>query len=93
MTPAMLLWAWFPPPYVEVPGPRMLVIIPAVQVAVALYAIAVLLALAVEVIVFFARALDPAARLVRLERAAARARHQLGDPGAGPASSPPPPAP
>lgn len=78
MTPAMLLWALFPPPYVQVPGPRLLVIIPAVQVAVALYAIAILLALLIEVIVFLARALDPAARLVRLERAAARARDQLG---------------
>ncbi|HVV83463.1 MAG TPA: alkaline phosphatase family protein, partial [Kofleriaceae bacterium] len=54
MVPAGLMWAFFPPPYVEVPGPRLLVLIPAVQVALALYAIAILLALLVEVVVFFA---------------------------------------
>ncbi len=84
MVPAGLMWAFFPPPYVEVPGPRMLVLLPAVQVALALYAVAILLALVVEVVVFFARALDPRVRLVRLERAAARARAELGDPGTTP---------
>lgn len=78
MVPAGLMWAFFPPPYVEVPGPRMLVLIPAVQVALAMYAIAILLALLVEVVVFFARALDPRVRLVRLERAAEKARAELG---------------
>jgi hypothetical protein len=73
------MWAFFPPPYVEVPGPTLLVLLPAVQVALALYAIAVSLALVVEVVVFFARALDPRVRLVRLERAALRARAELGD--------------
>ncbi len=79
MVPAGLMWAFFPPPYVEVPGPRMLVLIPAVQVALALYAIAILLALLVEVVVFFARALDPRVRLQRLERATLKARAELGD--------------
>lgn len=86
MVPAGLMWAFFPPPYVEVPGPRMLVLIPAVQVALALYAIAILLALVVEVVVFFARALDPRVRLERLERATAQARAELDErepPGAG----------
>lgn len=84
MVPAGLMWAFFPPPYVEVPGPRLLVLLPAVQVALALYAFAILLALVVEVVVFFARALDPRVRLTRLERATARARAQLGE-------EPPPP--
>ncbi|MEZ4404001.1 MAG: alkaline phosphatase family protein [Kofleriaceae bacterium] len=80
MVPAMLLWALFPPPYTRVPGPTLLVVIPALNVAVALYALSILLALLLEVTVFFARALDPAARLARLERAAATARRQLDRP-------------
>lgn len=56
MVPAGLLWAFFPPPYVSVPGPVWLVMIPAVQVAVACAAIDVALTLMVEVIVFAARA-------------------------------------
>jgi hypothetical protein len=56
MIPAGLVWAFFPPPYVSVPGPLWLVMIPAIQVAVACAAIDVALTLAVEVIVFAARA-------------------------------------
>jgi hypothetical protein len=77
MVPAGLLWAFFPAPYVEVPGPRLLVLIPAVQVAVALYAMAILLALVVEIVIFFARAIDPNVRLMRLERALEKARRQI----------------
>ncbi|MBP9208479.1 MAG: alkaline phosphatase family protein [Kofleriaceae bacterium] len=74
LVPASLLWALFPAPYTEVPGPTLLVLIPAMQVAVALYAGAILLALLIEVVVFLARAVDPDARLRRLERAAERVR-------------------
>jgi hypothetical protein len=56
MIPAGLVWAFFPPPYVSVPPPFWLVMIPAVEVAVACAAIDVALTLAVEVIVFAARA-------------------------------------
>lgn len=56
MVPAGLLWAFFPPPYVNVPGPVWLVIIPAVEVAVACAAVDIALTLMVEVIVFAARA-------------------------------------
>jgi hypothetical protein len=56
MIPAGLLWAFFPSPYVIVPGPFWLVVIPAVEVAVACTAINVALMLVVEVIVFAARA-------------------------------------
>ena len=83
MVPAGLMWAFFPPPYVEVPGPRLLVLLPAVQVALALYAIAVSLALIAEVVVFFARALDPHVRLARLERATARIKAKLDADGRG----------
>jgi hypothetical protein len=83
MIPAGLVWAFFPAPYNELPGPRMLVMIPAVQVAVACYALAIALGLVVEVVVFFARAVDPRVRIVRLERAIALARAQLAD-GTGP---------
>jgi hypothetical protein len=84
MIPAGLMWAFFPAPYVEVPGPRMLVLIPAVQVAVACYAVAVASGLLIEVVVFFARAVDPRVRVVRLERAIERARQQI-ELGTGPA--------
>lgn len=56
MVPAGLTWAFFPPPYVTVPAPLWLVLIPAVEIAVACAAIDVALTLMVEVIVFMARA-------------------------------------
>ncbi len=56
MLPAGLLWAFFPAPYLTLPGPVWLVVIPAVQVAVACAAITTALTLALEVIVFAARA-------------------------------------
>jgi hypothetical protein len=45
-----------PPPYVTLPGAHLLVLIPAVEVAVACAAVDVALTLVVEVIVFAARA-------------------------------------
>ncbi|HEY0481623.1 MAG TPA: alkaline phosphatase family protein [Kofleriaceae bacterium] len=56
MVPAGLIWAFFPPPYVALPGPVWLVLIPAALVAVACAAINVALTLALEVIIFAARA-------------------------------------
>ncbi|MEO6776221.1 MAG: alkaline phosphatase family protein [Kofleriaceae bacterium] len=56
MIPAGLAWAFLPPPYVTLPGAHTLVLIPAVEVAVACAAIDVALTLVVEVIVFAARA-------------------------------------
>jgi hypothetical protein len=56
MVPAGLTWAFFPPPYVTVPGPLWLVLIPAVEIAVACAAVDVGITLLVEVIVFAARA-------------------------------------
>ncbi|MDQ3365788.1 MAG: alkaline phosphatase family protein [Myxococcota bacterium] len=56
MIPAGLLWAFFPAPYIVVPGPTWLVLIPAVQLTVACSAVVVALTLTVEVIVFAARA-------------------------------------
>jgi len=56
MIPAGLVWAFFPPPYVSVPSPVWLVMIPAVEVAVACAAVDVALTLFVEVIIFAARA-------------------------------------
>ena len=61
MIPAGLAWAFFPPPYVSVPSPVWLVLIPAVQVAVACAAVDVALTLVVEVIIFAARAYHRAA--------------------------------
>lgn len=56
MVPAGVIWAFFPPPYVALPGPYWLVVIPAVQVAVACAAMTFAATLAVEVVVFAARA-------------------------------------
>ncbi|MFN0245654.1 MAG: alkaline phosphatase family protein [Kofleriaceae bacterium] len=56
MVPAGVLWAIYPPPYVTLPGPSWLVLIPAVQVAVAAAAVTVALTLLVEVIIFASRA-------------------------------------
>jgi hypothetical protein len=56
MVPAGLTWAYFPPPYVTLPDPVWLVLIPAVEIAVACAAVNVALTLMVEVIVFAARA-------------------------------------
>ncbi|MBA3502903.1 MAG: alkaline phosphatase family protein [Myxococcota bacterium] len=56
MIPAGLLWAFFPGPSIDVPGPKTLVMIPAVQLTVAATAIDVALVLFVELIVFAARA-------------------------------------
>ena len=63
MLSAGLVWAYYPPPYVLVPGPRMMVLIPAVLVAVSCYTIGVALTEVIEVIVFLARAVDPRPRL------------------------------
>ena len=56
MIPAGLVWAFFPPPYVSVPSPVWLVMIPAVEVAVACAAVDVAMTLLVELIIFAARA-------------------------------------
>lgn len=56
MVPAGVLWAFFPPPFVTLPGPLWLVMIPALEVAVGCAALNVALTLAVEVIIFAARA-------------------------------------
>ena len=56
MIPAGLAWAFFPPPYVSVPPPLWLVLIPAIEVAVACAAVDVAITLMVELIVFAARA-------------------------------------
>jgi len=49
-------------------------LIPAIEVAVACYAVGVALSLVVEVIVFFSRVGDPHARVERLERALVKTR-------------------
>jgi len=56
MIPAGIMWAFFQAPYVTVPGPYWLVLIPALQVAVACAAANIGLTLLVEVIVFASRA-------------------------------------
>ncbi|MEJ7602169.1 MAG: alkaline phosphatase family protein [Kofleriaceae bacterium] len=56
MVPAGLVWAYFPPPYVTLPSPVWLVVIPAALVAVACAAINMAVTLGIEIVVFIARA-------------------------------------
>ena len=56
MVPAGLIWAFFPPPYVTLPSPVWLVVIPAALVAVGCAAINVALTLGIEIVIFAARA-------------------------------------
>jgi len=56
MVTAGIVWAYFPPPYISVPGPFWMVVIPAVEVAVACAALNFAITLAFEVIIFVARA-------------------------------------
>jgi hypothetical protein len=56
MVAAGLFWAFYPPPYVDLPGPLWLVLIPAALVAVACAAINVALTLGLVVVIFAARA-------------------------------------
>lgn len=75
--PAGLAWAYFTGPFVDLPGPALMVLVPATLVAVAFYAVASTATLALEIVVFFSRAVDPRVRLRRLEAAAARERSRL----------------
>lgn len=77
LVPAALAWAIITPPYVDVPGARLMVLVPAMFVAIACYALAAAVTISLEIVVFFARAVDPRVRLRRLERAAALERERL----------------
>ena len=61
-----LFWAIWPGPFIEPPPPVLFVLIPATYVACACFALAVVTTLTLEIIVFFARAVDP--RLLRRRR-------------------------
>ena len=75
---AGLMWALFGlGTFLEPPGSFMLVLVPATYVAVACHALAVAVTLSLEIVVFFARAVDPRVRLKRLERAAQRERRRI----------------
>ena len=56
-----------------------MVLIPATLIAVASFALASAVTLGLEIVIFFARAVDPRVRLRRLERAAAKERDRLRD--------------
>jgi hypothetical protein len=56
MFTAGMVWAFFPPPFVTLPSPTWLVVIPAVEVGVACAAVNVALTLFVEVAIFVQRA-------------------------------------
>ena len=76
--PAGLLWALYGPrTFLEPPGAAIIVLVPATSIAVACHALAAAVTLGLEIVVFFARAVDPRVRLRRLERAAERERRRL----------------
>ncbi|HEY8142362.1 MAG TPA: alkaline phosphatase family protein [Kofleriaceae bacterium] len=75
---AGIMWALFSPgTFVEPPGSTVLVLVPATYIAAACHALAVAVTLGLEIVVFFARAVDPRVRLRRLERAAQRERRRI----------------
>ncbi len=76
--PAGLLWALHgPSPHVEIPSSTIALLIPANYIAAATYAVGATLLLLLEIIVFFARAVDPRVRLQKLERAAQKQRAEI----------------
>ncbi len=77
LVPAGVMWAYHCGPFVEVPSESAVVLVPATFIAVACFAVAATMTLGLEIIVFFARAVDPRVRLRRLERAAQRERERL----------------
>ncbi|HWM87362.1 MAG TPA: alkaline phosphatase family protein [Kofleriaceae bacterium] len=80
--PAGLMWALFGPrTFLEPPASRVMVLVPAAYIAVACHALAAAVTLGLEIVVFFARAVDPRVRLRRLERAAERERRRLENRG------------
>ncbi len=80
--PAGLMWSLFGPrTFLEPPASRVMVLVPATYIAVACHALAAAVTLGLEIVVFFARAVDPRVRLRRLERAAERERRRLENRG------------
>jgi hypothetical protein len=80
--PAGLMWALFGPrTFLEPPASPVIVLVPAAYIAVACHALAAAVTLGLEIVVFFARAVDPRVRLRRLERAAERERRRLENRG------------
>jgi hypothetical protein len=77
LLPGALAWAWFTGPFAQVPGPTMMVLVPATYIAIACYSIATVVTLGLEIVVFFARAVDPRVRIARLEKATAREKERL----------------
>jgi hypothetical protein len=76
--PAGLMWALYGPhTFLEPPASIAMVLVPATYVAVACHALSGAVTLGLEIVVFFARAVDPRVRLRRLERAAERERRRL----------------
>ncbi len=76
--PAALGWALFDAgPFVELPGPKLLFLIPAGYIAVASFAIAAAVSLSLEIVVFFARVFDPRLPLRRAQRRLQRERIRL----------------
>jgi Type I phosphodiesterase / nucleotide pyrophosphatase/Metalloenzyme superfamily len=76
--PAGAMWAQFGPrTFLEPPPSSVMVLVPATYVAVACHALAGVFTLGLEIVIFFARAVDPRVRLRRLERAADRERRRL----------------
>ena len=81
--PAGLAWAWHTGPFVELPSEGLLVLIPGTFVAVGCFAMAAGISLGLEIVVFFARAVDPRVKLRRLESAAAKMRERIDSEGDG----------
>ncbi|RMH41928.1 MAG: hypothetical protein D6689_09770 [Deltaproteobacteria bacterium] len=76
--PAAMAWALYGGgPFVDLPGPRLLFLIPAMYISVACYAAAAGASLGLELVVFFARVFDPRWALRRAQRRVDRERQRL----------------
>lgn len=83
--PALAAWAFYGGgPYVELPPPKMLFLIPALYIAISTYAIAAAVIIGLELVIFFARVFDPRLPLRRAEARVERERERLTSlPGPG----------
>lgn len=76
--PALLCWAIYGAgPYIELPRPSMLFLIPALYVAVAAYAIAAAVTMGLEIVIFFARVFDPRRKLRKAEARVERLSQEM----------------
>jgi hypothetical protein len=92
LAPLAVERAVYPGPFHHLPGPTMMVLIPATYIASACFALATAAILIIELVVFFARAVDPRARHWRRPQTRRETRRRLPSTGQYASVSPSPAA-